>query len=220
MRLRVLTVAAVTAAVTLSVAPGAGAHVQVIPARAAVDDGVLFTMLVPNERETANTEVELKFPAGTLPYGFEDPPGWKRQTILAPNKSVDRVRWTGSLKPKDFARFTFLAGTPPKAGALDWKAIQTYEDGVKVRWIGAPESESPASRTILAGDVPRQDAGVVARADTKAGGAAPAAETAAKPVAATAAVAGSDGPDWIARGLAAAALLAALGGVMVARHRA
>jgi uncharacterized protein YcnI len=213
-------VAAATALAALACAAPAGAHIQVTPAVAAPDDGVLFTVLVPNEHETATTRVELKLPPGALPYSFEDPPGWKHELLLAPNKAVDRIRWTGNLPAGDFVRLVFLAGTPEQPGTLTWKAIQTYRDGTTVRWIGGPGSDTPASVTTVAADAPKQGAG------GEVGGETPATTTVAAaasgPAAAAPAVAQTivrRETDWVARALAAAALLAALTGVAVARRR-
>jgi uncharacterized protein YcnI len=212
--------AAATALAALACAAPAGAHIQVTPAVVAPDDGVLFTVLVPNEHETATTQIELKLPPGALPYSFEDPPGWKHRLVLAPNKAVDRIRWTGTLPVGDFVRLVFLAGTPERPGTLTWKAIQTYKDGTKVRWIGGPDSDTPASVTTVAAGAPKQGAG------GEIGGEEPATTTVAAATSGSAATAPAVAQtvvrhetDWVARALAAAALLAALAGVAVARRR-
>jgi len=182
----------------------AGAHVQVAPTEAAPSDAVKFTVLVPGERSPHWTkQVVLKVPPGVLPYSFEATPGWSRHLILAKDHSVDRVVWDGRLAPDGFVEFSFLAATPPKPGVLAWKALQTYSDGDVVRWIGSPSSEDPAPRTEVRAGVPLQNAGGEGASGSAT---AVAADSAAPPTPA----ASSGGDDWWARGLALAALLAAL----------
>jgi uncharacterized protein YcnI len=210
--LRDLTAALI--AVGLVLAPGtplAAAHVQVRPTTAAPDDAVLFEVLVPNERDNRTVAVELAVPAGVLPYSYEDPPGWRRTLTLNPNQSIRSILWRGRLREDGFVRFGFLAATPPREGEIPWRAVQTYEDGRKVRWIGPPDSEEPAAVTTVSERFPRQDAGGEAAGEASPAQpqrpAAPRSETAADGAAGSG---DSDGSDTTARWLAAGALAAAL----------
>lgn len=146
------------AGLALAAAP-ASAHIQVEPELVAPEDPVLFEVLVPGERGVGTTEVELAIPEGVLPFSFEQTPGWARSTTKNPDQSLRSVVWKGELEPDGFIRFGFLAATPPEEGELQWKAIQTYADGQKVRWIGSPDSDEPAAITVVDGDAPRQNAG-------------------------------------------------------------
>lgn len=176
---RTRTKAVLAAAIVTALAGSAtaGAHVQVRPAAAAPEDPVLFEVLVPNEDDHDTTRVELAVPKDVLPFSFEAEPGWKRTTTKNPDGSLRSIVWTGRLPAGGFARFSFLASTPPQEGTVAWKALQTYSGGEIVRWIGAPESEHPAATTRVAKDVPRQNAGgeagdkpAAAEAATGAGG--------------------------------------------------
>lgn len=183
-------------------AASAAAHIQVTPTLAAPEDAVKFTVLVPGESSSAETtKVVLKVPPDALPYSFGETPGWTRKVVLAKDQSIGQVVWTGRLAADGFAEFSFLAATPPQPTTLVWKALQYYSDGSVVRWIGAPDSEGPAARTEVSADAPLQNAGGegASGSDSEAA-AAPAAESGS----------GNDGADWLARGLAIAALLAAL----------
>lgn len=199
-------------------APTASAHVQVTPSRAATDDGVLFTALVPNERDSATTSVEIQIPKGMLAYGFEDPPGWTHKTVLAADQSIGSVRWTGKIAVGDFARFSLLASTPEAPTTIAWKALQTYADGKVVRWIGAPDSESPASRTVIDAAAPKQGAGGEVATPEDPGtagsgsgsGSADGGSITAAPAQSDGGSSGDGGPDWVARGLSGGALVAAL----------
>ena len=137
----------------------AGAHIQVTPSLVATDDPVKFTVVVPGEQEDSTTVVDLKMPAGLLPFSYEETPGWTRKLVMASNGAVDRVVWTGKLPKDGFVEFSFLAGTPEKAGELVFKALQTYADGSVVRWIGEPKSDHPAPVVEVQKDAPRQNAG-------------------------------------------------------------
>jgi uncharacterized protein YcnI len=193
----------------------AAAHVQVRPTTAAPEDAVLFEVMVPNERENRTVEVELAVPAGVLPFSYEDTPGWRRTLRLNPNQSIRSIVWRGTMAADGFVRFGFLASTPPREGDISWKAVQTYDDGRKVRWIEPPDGEQPAAVTTVSERFPRQDAGGEAPGEGSSGEAqaqAPA-EAAAEPEAMaeeTEASGGSDGSDTTARWLAAGALAAAL----------
>lgn len=143
----------------LAAATAALAHVQVLPARVAPSDPVLFTVLVPNESDEPTTTVELRFPDGVVPFSFEPVAGWERSEKRAANGALQGVVWRGSLPVGSFVRFAFLAATPERPGELRWRALQTYADGTVVRWIGPPGSDEPAAVTVVAEDAPRQNAG-------------------------------------------------------------
>lgn len=158
-RRRVAAVALAAGAALLAGAAPAAAHIQVRPAEAAPGDPVLWTVLVPNERDLATTKVELAIPKGVIPFSYEPLPGWTRTLTKNPNQSVRSIVWSGNLKPSEVLVTQFLATTPDQAGPISWKAIQTSSDGQKVRWIGGPGSEEPASVTQISASAPRQNAG-------------------------------------------------------------
>ena len=206
--------AALALAVALLVVPAAAAsaHIQVSPAAAAPNDPVRFTVLVPGEREQETRRVELRVPAGVLPFSFGDTPGWNRRIVPAADGSIERIVWTGHMAKDGFAEFSFLAGTPEHGGTIAWKALQVYSDGKVVRWIGAPGSESPAPTTRVAAGVPRQNAG--GESGGAEGGTPAAPATAARATAPAA-----DGPDRLARGAALAGLLMGLAALGVSMFR-
>jgi uncharacterized protein YcnI len=190
--------------------PLAAAHVQVRPTTAAPDDAVLFEVIVPNERENRTVELELAVPPGVLPFSYEDTPGWRRTLKLNPNQSIRSIVWRGTMASDGFARFGFLASTPPREGEIAWKAVQTYDDGSKVRWIEPPDGEQPAAVTTVSERFPRQDAGGEAPGEGSSGQPEAPAEAEAEPEAMANGSDSSDGSDTTARWLAAGALAAAL----------
>jgi len=209
-RRRLLVVALAVVAGTLSGAPAA-AHVQVRPAQAAPGDPVLWTVLVPSEQKTGTRQVELAVPRDVLPFSYEDAPGWTRRLRMGADGSVRTIVWRGRTSSDGLATFRFLASTPERTGAIAWKAIQTYRDGALVRWIGSAGSEHPASITTVSTSAARENAG-----GERGGGVGRSAPATASPPPA-AAVGG--GPDWIARGLGLAALLAAAAAMIAVRRR-
>jgi uncharacterized protein YcnI len=200
---------ALTAVLAAGHTGAAAAHIQVRPAQAAPGDPVLWTVLIPSEEEAGTRQVELAVPKDVLPFSFEDQPGWTRR--IRPNRdgSVRSIVWRGRTPGDGLATFRFLASAPEREGAIAWKAIQTYRDGDVVRWIGAAGSETPASVTTISRSAPRENAG------GESGGAVPAAAAPAG----GASTGGSEdgGPDWLARGLGIAALLAALAAAALRR---
>jgi uncharacterized protein YcnI len=140
-------------------APPATAHVQIKPTEAAPGDSVMFELLVPGERDARTVEVAVQIPEGVLPFSYEDTPGWRRTVTFADDGSTDVVRWRGRLAKDGFVRFGFLAATPEQEGEIAWKAIQTYSDGSKARWIGPVDSEEPAAVTTVSESAPRVNAG-------------------------------------------------------------
>lgn len=206
--------AAATVLATLGCTGTAEAHVQLSPTVVAPGDPVEFTVVVPSERPAHTTKVDLKLPPGVIPFAYGETPGWKRELITASNGAIERVVWTGRLAEDGYARFSFLAGTPERPTTLTWKALQTYDDGTVARWIGSPESESPAPVTRVVADAPRQNAGGEGEAADPAATSTPAAE----PAEATT-TAGADGGDGLARGLGVAAVVLALVGVALAVRR-
>ncbi len=211
---RLAFVAAILAAGAL--APAAAAHIEVLPATVAPGDPTLFTLLVPNERDAPTVAVELKIPDGLVPFSFEEAMGWTRTEKRKADGSIDVVRWKGSLPPESFVRFSFLASTPQAEGDLSFPAVQTYEDGTKVRWIGPPESDEPAAIVTVSASAPPQNAGGEGSEDGAEPVDAAPAETAAAPAASES---GGGGGNGLALAVGIAGLVAGLVALGVALRR-
>jgi uncharacterized protein YcnI len=230
-RLRATIVGGIAVVATTVAAGSASAHVQVTPAVVAPGDPVEFTVLVPGERDTGTTKVDLKLPPGLIPFSFADVPGWKRRIVRAADGSAERIVWTGRAAPDGLLRFVFLAGTPEQPTTMEWKALQTYAGGYVARWIGAPDTDYPAAVTEVRVDAPRRNAGGEGATGSD-GAAAPGSDAGDAEVrdAGATGTAGVDRPsetattggdaDWVARGLGIAALVVGLaaGGALIARR--
>jgi periplasmic copper chaperone A len=153
-------IGAVVAAVLTfwSVVAPALAHVTVQPEEAVVGTFSRFVVRVPTERDDASTTaVQVQLPPLAF-VSFEDAPGWERTvemtTLDEPlevfgeqlTEVVGTVTWQGgAIGPGEFAEFGFSARLPDEPGTLEFPAVQTYDSGEVVRWIGPPDSEEPAA---------------------------------------------------------------------------
>lgn len=195
-------------------APGAAAHVTLQPTAGRPADLQRYRVIVPNEREAqATTGVDLRMPAGITFALVEALPGWRTQVVKR-GSTISELRWRrGRVPPGGYAELHFIARNPVRTGAIAWKALQRYDDGSVVRWIGSPTSDQPAPVTQLSESATPVD--VV----STHGESAPAVTGAAKAPAATSG--GDDGGDGLALGVAIAAAVLAAGalGLQLRRRR-
>jgi uncharacterized protein YcnI len=133
-----------------ALAPCAAAHVTLQPAAGRPADLQRYRVIVPNERESqATTGVDLKLPAGITFALVESAAGW-RTKIVRRGSAVAELRWRGGrVPPGGYAELHFIARNPVRTGPIAWKALQRYDDGSIVRWIGSPNSDQPAPVTRL-----------------------------------------------------------------------
>jgi len=166
--MKLKTTLALIAVLALVVPASASAHVTLQPEEAAAGDFTVLDVRVPNERDdAATTKVEVQLPSGFVFASYQPVPGWsvevKQQKLAKPVKTDDgeltsEVRemiWTADgkaagVQPGQFQDFPISVQIPGEAGdTLTFKALQTYDDGEVVRWIGAPESEHPAPQVAV-----------------------------------------------------------------------
>jgi uncharacterized protein YcnI len=161
------TVAAAVAA-TLALPAAASAHVTLQPSTAPADGFTRLDVRVPNERDDAATvKVDVQLPPGFAFVSYEPRPGWKvaveRAKAEQPieveggfevDEEVRQITWSGGrIGPGEFVDFG-LSLRMPKGEAgdkLTFKALQTYEDGDVVRWIGPEDADEPAPIVTLTG---------------------------------------------------------------------
>jgi uncharacterized protein len=168
MRYRNLAAAGAAATLAALAAVPAQAHVTLQPKEVPAGGFVRLDVRVPNERDAAGTsKIQVQFPAGFASVSTEPKPGWtmkiakrkaKVPVELHGEKSdteIDTVTFTAAkgsaIKPGEFVDFGLSLATPDKAGEdLTFKAIQTYDNGEVVRWIGGPDADEPAPLVTLA----------------------------------------------------------------------
>jgi periplasmic copper chaperone A len=161
--IRKLVPTALLALALLAPAP-ASAHVTVQPNEAPEGAYTVLDVRVPNETEDATTtKVAVQFPEGFGDVSYQAVPGWNVEVIQAKLKEpiqtddgpvtegVKEVIFSGGkLAPGQFQDFPLSVQIPGVAGEeLTFKAVQTYDNGEVVRWIGAPESEHPAPQVLV-----------------------------------------------------------------------
>lgn len=155
----------------LALAAQAGAHVEVLPARAEVDQAQEFTVRVPVERDLATTAVRVEFPAQVGVYSFRPPPpGFLIQILRRPDGRIRGVVYRGRIPVAAYQSFQFLA-TPIEPGVALWRAYQTYADGAVKPWTQAsePGGEEAAGETGPTAPGPAAATSVVAVGELAAG---------------------------------------------------
>ncbi len=159
---------ALIAALALAVPASASAHVTLQPEEAAAGDFTVLDVRVPNERDdSGTTKVDVQFPPGFIFASYQPVAGWsvdvQMEKLAKPitshgeeiTEQVSQMTWTADsdkvgIQPGQFLDFPISVQIPGEAGdTLTFKAIQTYDNGEVVRWIGAPESEEPAPQVAV-----------------------------------------------------------------------
>jgi uncharacterized protein YcnI len=158
-------IAIATATICALLLPAAAqAHVTLQPNEAPAGGFTVLDVRVPNERDDANTtKIDVKFPPGFAEVSYQAVPGWQvkviKEKLANPvqtddgpvTEGVSEIVWSGgSIAPGQFQDFPLSVQIPDEAGkALTFKALQTYDNGEVVRWIGPPESEEPAPQVMV-----------------------------------------------------------------------
>ncbi|WP_026910889.1 YcnI family protein [Patulibacter minatonensis] len=225
------TTALAAAATTLALAlpAAAGAHVTVQPTDLPAGGYSVVDVRVPNEQDDKGTvKVELQLPPGVSYAAYQPVPNWTAKiTTRTPVKpfsvegqpaeeEISTITWTGKGKegviaPGQFLQFPVSLRVPDGAegSKITFKALQTYEGGEVVRWIGAPDTERPAPTVTL--DEAEDEHGDGKHA--AAGGTAAPATAAAR---ASDDDSDDDGSDALPIALGAAGLVAGLAGFGIA----
>jgi uncharacterized protein len=146
----------------------APAHVTLQPPDAQAGQFTRLDIRVPNERDKASTEkVDVRFPDGFVFVSTEPVAGWnarvRTEKLAKPievegekiEEQVTRVTLSAEddaakIGPGQFRDFGLSLRMPERPGVLTFKALQTYDNGEVVRWIGPPDAEEPAPRVTVA----------------------------------------------------------------------
>jgi periplasmic copper chaperone A len=155
-------------AFALMVPASAGAPVTLQPSEAAAGDFTVLDVRVPNETDdSGTTKVDVQFPPGFIFASYQPVPGWsvkvQMEKLAKPitshgeeiTEQVAQMTWTvdgagSAIAPGQFLDFPISVQIPGEAGdTLTFKALQTYDDGEVVRWIGSPDSEEPAPQVTV-----------------------------------------------------------------------
>ena len=131
-----------------------GAHAVVQPAQAPPGAYQRYVLRVPTEREVPTTRVEIRFAAAVTVVSFADVPGWELEVMTDSAGRIVGAAWTGTLPPRRFVEFPFVAVNPDDEATVAWPVTQTYAGGEVVEWAGPEDSDTPASvtRVTASGD--------------------------------------------------------------------
>lgn len=123
----------------LTITTAAWAHAHISPPVALAQEGQLFTLTVPTEKDGATTTtIALTPPKGFDIDSFVPAPGWQRTAAKG------TITWSGGSVPtEEDAAFSFLASTKG-TGTYVFHVRQTYSDGTVVDWSGPESSDTPA----------------------------------------------------------------------------
>ncbi len=122
------------------IVPQVEAHVVVKPNQAGIASYQIFSVGVPNEKDTPVVELKLLIPDGVKSVSPNVKPGWTI-SLQKSDTQVTEINWTGGEIPPDQRDdFLFSVQVPAKTTTLNWKAYQTYADGTVVSWDQNPSS--------------------------------------------------------------------------------
>jgi uncharacterized protein YcnI len=219
-----LVVVVATAVVVVAMGGPASAHVSLHPDTAASGAAsAVLAFRVPNERaDGATVGLRVQFPRDhpIVSATVRSTPGWTatvtRRPIAQPvmiegepvDQAVDQIEWKGgAIGVGEYQDFEITIGPlPDGTGTLVFPAIQLYDSGDPVSWIGkpnpggpAPDHPAPTLTVSPAGSVTAESAPIVAPTSAPTPPGAPSSD--------------SDGP---ARVLALVAVVLAVAGLVAA----
>ncbi len=156
-------VVAPTIAILAAVPATAVAHVSLHPNTVPTGSFATLGIRVPSELEKTSTDkIVVQMPPGFIDASTQAIPGWsateKTTKLAKPVKTddgveteqVSQITWTGhgplgKIPSGEFQTFPISVEIPGKAGSvLSFKTLQYYDNGKVVRWIGPPDSDTPA----------------------------------------------------------------------------
>jgi periplasmic copper chaperone A len=219
-------IAGASAALALIGPAAAQAHVTIQPNSAAAGAFTVESVRVPNEMDDAvTTKVDVQLPHGFAAASYEAVPGWTVKLVKGKlakpiqtddgpiDEEVRQITFTAGsrkdgIQPGQFRDFPLSVQIPGKAGdKLTFKALQTYSNGEIVRWIGTPDSDHPAPLLTV---LPAAASGATGATSSGTSTTAAASDPATPAAAVT-----SGYDDGASKGLAIAALVAGLLGILI-----
>ncbi len=125
------------------------AHAVVQPPESTTGQTQQYTLRVPNEKQVLTTTIQLAFPAELNVLAVNENAAWKLSLTRDASGKIVSATWTGALAPSADVQFTFSATNPANPATVEWKVIQTFQDGSRSEWTGPEGSRTPASRTRI-----------------------------------------------------------------------
>lgn len=148
--------------IVLFTMPPAWGHVTVSPTDSPSGTEQRYCVRVPSEKPLSTISLEVEFPPNLAVSAVEAPPGWRATAYKDRQGRIASGMWEGgAIPPRQLLEFGVVARNPETPTTLTWKAIQKYQDGSEVQWIGPPQAQFPAATTNV-----QQRSGVAAQAVT------------------------------------------------------
>lgn len=129
----------------------ADAHVTLNPNKSEPGAWDKYDVRVPVEKDANTNKVELQVPDGVNLVSVEPVDGWKHSFDKDKEGNIKKVTWTATddgIGPNEFVDLPIIVANPEDEGTFTWKAVQSYDNGEKVKWTNEDEkSETPAPKT-------------------------------------------------------------------------
>ena len=107
-----------------------------------------YCIRTPSEKPIATIGVEVEFAPELEVTAVEAPTGWRGTAHKDRQGRIRSADWEGGkIPPRSALEFGVVARNPAAPTTLVWKAIQKYQDGSEVHWVGPREAQFPAAVT-------------------------------------------------------------------------
>ncbi|HEY3950741.1 DUF1775 domain-containing protein [Phenylobacterium sp.] len=147
---RAMALAVAGGALALAAAPlAAQAHVTVWPRQSQLGAREAYVIRMPNEKKAATVRLDAEFPPEARVTSLRQAPGWRIEPKRDAAGAITGASWAGELPPDQYVEFGVQAVNPKAGATLTWKFVQTYADGTRVEWTGAPGTPTPAPQVRL-----------------------------------------------------------------------
>jgi uncharacterized protein YcnI len=142
------TLALTVGGIVLFTMPLAWGHVTVSPKETPSGAEQRYCIRVPSEKPLPTVSLEVEFPVNLAVSEVEAPPGWRAAARKDRQGRIVSGSWDGgAIPPRQVLEFGVVAHNPETSMTLTWKAIQKYQDGSEVHWIGPSRAQFPAATT-------------------------------------------------------------------------
>lgn len=143
----------------------ADAHVTLNPKAVDPESYERVDVRVPVEQKDHTKKVELDVPKDVQVVNIQPVDEYKYKLDKDKKGNITKITWTAKGKgigPDEFIDLPVIVASPKEEGKYAFKAIQTYDNGDKVKWTGKENSEHPAPTLEV-----KKDANAVETKDEK-----------------------------------------------------
>lgn len=125
----------------------ADAHVTLNPKAVEPESYERVDVRVPVEQKDHTDKIELEVPKEAQVVNIQPVEGYKYKLDKDKKGNITKITWKAKDKgigPDEFMDFPLVVASPKEEGKYTFKAIQSYDNGDKVKWTGKEDSEHPA----------------------------------------------------------------------------